>query len=153
MLPGIELMSCPSLAVPHEVMHHVVSVESSYNPYAIGVVGGRLVRQPRNLSEAPTGFEVLAGPDRDKNIDQCHCGSITYKTLLEILCVRLAFCFSDGHLQVRVGLVGLARAVARTDPFFPRTRLRSPTERRPGASGGTRPESLPTPRFPGGTSV
>lgn len=61
MLPGIELMSCPSLAVPHEVMHHVVSVESSYNPYAIGVVGGRLVRQPRNLSEALATVRMLEG--------------------------------------------------------------------------------------------
>ncbi|WP_235025278.1 lytic transglycosylase domain-containing protein [Caballeronia terrestris] len=30
----------------------VVSTESSWNPYAIGVVGGRLERQPRNLAEA-----------------------------------------------------------------------------------------------------
>ncbi|MGX8287799.1 lytic transglycosylase domain-containing protein [Xanthomonas oryzae] len=30
----------------------VVSTESSWNPYAIGVVGGRLDRQPRSLSEA-----------------------------------------------------------------------------------------------------
>ena len=30
----------------------LVSVESSFNPYAIGVVGGVLERQPRNLPEA-----------------------------------------------------------------------------------------------------
>ncbi|SAK79282.1 lytic transglycosylase, catalytic [Caballeronia hypogeia] len=30
----------------------VVSTESSWNPYAIGVVGGRLERQPRSLAEA-----------------------------------------------------------------------------------------------------
>lgn len=30
----------------------VVSTESSWNPYAIGVVGGRLDRQPRSLAEA-----------------------------------------------------------------------------------------------------
>ncbi|WP_425522299.1 lytic transglycosylase domain-containing protein, partial [Xanthomonas citri] len=30
----------------------VVSTESSWNPYAIGVVGGRLDRQPRGLAEA-----------------------------------------------------------------------------------------------------
>ncbi|MFW9441103.1 lytic transglycosylase domain-containing protein [Xanthomonas euvesicatoria] len=30
----------------------VVSAESSWNPYAIGVVGGRLDRQPRSLAEA-----------------------------------------------------------------------------------------------------
>lgn len=59
MLPGMELMSCPNLAVPREVMHHVVRVESSHNPYAIGVVGGRLVRQPRNLPEALSTARML----------------------------------------------------------------------------------------------
>ena len=58
-MPGIELMTCPNLAVPREVMHHVVQVESSYNPYAIGVVGGRLVRQPRNLPEAVSTARML----------------------------------------------------------------------------------------------
>lgn len=58
-LPGMELMSCPDLAVPRDVMHHVVRVESSYNPYAIGVVGGRLVRQPRNLAEAVSTARML----------------------------------------------------------------------------------------------
>lgn len=59
MLPGMELMGCQGLAVPPEVMHHVVRVESSYNPYAIGVVGGRLVRQPKNLPEALSTVRML----------------------------------------------------------------------------------------------
>lgn len=59
MLPGIELMNCPGLAVPNEVMHHVVRVESSFNPFAIGVVGGRLVRQPQNLAEAVSTVRML----------------------------------------------------------------------------------------------
>lgn len=59
MLPGVELMNCPNLAVPNEVMHHVVRVESAYNPYAIGVVGGRLARQPRNLPEALSTARML----------------------------------------------------------------------------------------------
>ena len=42
-------------------MHHVVRVESSYNPYAIGVVGGRLVRQPKNLPEALATVRMLEG--------------------------------------------------------------------------------------------
>lgn len=46
------MLDCPDLAVPREVMQHVVHVESSRNPYAIGVVGGYLARQPRNLEEA-----------------------------------------------------------------------------------------------------
>lgn len=58
MLPGMELMGC-QIEVPASVMHHVVKVESSYNPYAIGVVGGHLVRQPRSLSEAVATAEML----------------------------------------------------------------------------------------------
>ena len=57
----MELMSCPRLAVPNDVMQHVVHVESSYNPYAIGVVGGRLARQPRNLAEALATVRMLEG--------------------------------------------------------------------------------------------
>lgn len=59
MLPGLELMGCTDLAVPAEVMHHVVRVESSYNPFAIGVVGGRLARQPRSLAEAVSTSRML----------------------------------------------------------------------------------------------
>lgn len=56
---GMELMDCQNLAVPREVMHHIVRVESSFNPYAIGVVGGRLARQPRNLPEAVATARML----------------------------------------------------------------------------------------------
>lgn len=59
MLPGMELMGCTGLAVPPTVMEHVVRVESSFNPYAIGVVGGRLARQPRNLAEALSTARML----------------------------------------------------------------------------------------------
>jgi hypothetical protein len=40
-------------------MHHVASIESSFNPYAIGVVGARLVRQPRSLDEAVATARML----------------------------------------------------------------------------------------------
>jgi type IV secretion system protein VirB1 len=59
LLPGVELMACQGLAVPTQVMHHVVRVESSFNPYAIGVVGGRLARQPKNLPEALSTVRLL----------------------------------------------------------------------------------------------
>lgn len=59
MLPGMELMGCTDLAVPPAIMQHVVRIESSFNPYAIGVVGGRLARQPRNLSEALSTVRML----------------------------------------------------------------------------------------------
>ena len=59
MLPGLEMLSCPNLAVSPQVMEHVVQVESGANPYAIGVVGGRLVRQPNNLEEALATARML----------------------------------------------------------------------------------------------
>ena len=58
-LPGLETLACQGLAVPQEVMHHVVRIESSFNPYAIGVVGGRLARQPRTLAEALSTVRML----------------------------------------------------------------------------------------------
>ena len=58
-MPGMELMGCQDLAVPTDVMHHVVRVESSYNPYAIGVVGGRLARQPDSMAEALATVRML----------------------------------------------------------------------------------------------
>ncbi|MEO8001704.1 MAG: lytic transglycosylase domain-containing protein [Arenimonas sp.] len=59
MLPGLELMNCPNMAVSMDVMQHVVRVESSRNPYAIGVVGGHLVRQPKSLAEALATVRML----------------------------------------------------------------------------------------------
>lgn len=41
-------------------LHAVVSEESSGNPFAIGVVGGRLVRQPQNLPEAVATAKALS---------------------------------------------------------------------------------------------
>ena len=59
MAAGFAMMGCQNLAVPAEVMQHVVHVESSANPFAIGVVGGQLVRQPKNLDEALATVQML----------------------------------------------------------------------------------------------
>lgn len=59
MLPGLEMMACPEMAVSMDVMQHVINVESSRNPYAIGVVGGALVRQPKALDEALATVRML----------------------------------------------------------------------------------------------
>lgn len=59
MLPGMEMLACPNLAVSPEVMQHIVQVESAANPYAIGVVGGQLARQPRNMDEALATARML----------------------------------------------------------------------------------------------
>ncbi len=55
----VAVMDCPDLAVPAHVMQHVVRVESGFNPYAIGVVQGRLQRQPRSLPEAVATARML----------------------------------------------------------------------------------------------
>ena len=59
MLPGMEMLACPEMAVSMDVMKHVINVESSRNPYAIGVVGGALVRQPKQLDEALSTVRML----------------------------------------------------------------------------------------------
>ena len=53
------MFDCPNLSVPPHIMQHVVNVESSSNPFAIGVVGGRLARQPRTLGEAISTAKML----------------------------------------------------------------------------------------------
>jgi len=47
-----DLAHCPGLMVDWRLMQHVVAVESSFNPHAIGVVGTPLSRQPTRLEEA-----------------------------------------------------------------------------------------------------
>jgi type IV secretion system protein VirB1 len=56
---SIDMTACPDLAVPLDVMRHVVQVESGANPYAIGVVGARLLRQPKQLDEAVATARML----------------------------------------------------------------------------------------------
>jgi type IV secretion system protein VirB1 len=59
MLPGLETLACQDMAVPMDVMQHVINVESSRNPFAIGVVGGALARQPKQLDEALATVRML----------------------------------------------------------------------------------------------
>jgi type IV secretion system protein VirB1 len=42
-----------------DILSEIVAVESSGNPYAIGVVGAHLQRQPRSLAEAVATTEML----------------------------------------------------------------------------------------------
>jgi hypothetical protein len=46
------LPDCPSIQVRRDILSAIVRVESAYNPFAIGVVGNKLSRQPRNVDEA-----------------------------------------------------------------------------------------------------
>ncbi|MBD8881539.1 lytic transglycosylase domain-containing protein [Rhodanobacter sp. 7MK24] len=68
MFAAIGLMACPNLAVSAEVMSHIVDVESGANPYAIGVVGGQLERQPKNLAEALATVHMLDAKGYDYSL-------------------------------------------------------------------------------------
>jgi len=64
----LDLSSCQPLDVPAEMMQHVVKVESAFNPYAIGVVGGHLRRQPRSLREAVATARQLQSDGRNFSV-------------------------------------------------------------------------------------
>jgi type IV secretion system protein VirB1 len=57
MLDAIPYVCAPD--VHPALVRQLVRVESGGNPYAIGVVGGRLLRQPRNLAEALATVQSL----------------------------------------------------------------------------------------------
>jgi type IV secretion system protein VirB1 len=61
MMPGDFAMLARECAptVHLTTLQAVVKTESAFNPYAIGVVGGRLVRQPRNRDEAVATARAL----------------------------------------------------------------------------------------------
>lgn len=59
MISALAMLACPNLAVPPQLMVHVAMVESQANPFAIGVVGGRLARQPRDAAEAIATARML----------------------------------------------------------------------------------------------
>lgn len=60
-----------------ETAHAIASIESSFNPYAIGVVGGQLDRQPRTKAEALATIEALhrAGWNYSVGLGQINVGN------------------------------------------------------------------------------
>jgi len=54
--------------VAPDTLRRIASVESSFNPYAIGVVGGRLARQPRSKAEALATADMLAANGYDYSV-------------------------------------------------------------------------------------
>ncbi|MDP3004708.1 lytic transglycosylase domain-containing protein [Methylotenera sp.] len=57
-LDTITIQQCAPM-VDQQLMMRVISVESSHNPYAIGVVNGHLQRQPQNITEAKATAQFL----------------------------------------------------------------------------------------------
>lgn len=73
-------------------MQHVVHVESSRNPFAIGVVGGYLARQPKNLEEAlatvrqlkEEGYNFSVGISQVNRYNLAKYGLKTYEQAFEV---------------------------------------------------------------------
>lgn len=72
-------MNCPNLAVPAQVMRHVVHVESSANPFAIGVVGAQLVRQPKTLEEALATAKMLESGGYNYSLGAAQVNRINFR--------------------------------------------------------------------------
>lgn len=68
-------------ALQAPVMQQIYQVESSFNPFAIGVVGGRLVRQPKNLGEAVATAVYLARLGRNFSVGQGQVNRVHFSTL------------------------------------------------------------------------
>lgn len=58
MLDALIIQQCAPM-INHQLMQSVISVESSHNPYAIGVVNAHLQKQPQNLAEAKATAHYL----------------------------------------------------------------------------------------------
>ncbi|HPH05835.1 MAG TPA: lytic transglycosylase domain-containing protein [Methylotenera sp.] len=58
MFDTLMIQQCAPMINP-QLMQRVISVESSHNPYAIGVVNAHLQRQPQNLAEAKATAQYL----------------------------------------------------------------------------------------------
>lgn len=54
--------------VATDTLRRIASVESSFNPFAIGVVGGHLARQPRSKAEAVATANMLASTGYDYSV-------------------------------------------------------------------------------------
>lgn len=63
------------------LMQQIVRVESSGNPFAIGVVGGHLVRQPRSLEEAVATAASLESLGRNYSVGTGQINRVHFKRL------------------------------------------------------------------------
>jgi type IV secretion system protein VirB1 len=63
------------------IMRRIVQVESGGNPYAIGVVGDHLVRQPRSLDEALATAQALESAGFNYSIGSGQINRVHFKRL------------------------------------------------------------------------
>ena len=73
-------LQCHDL-IEAEIMAKIVQVESSGNPYAIGVVGGRLQRQPVDLQEAVRTADYLEKAGYNYSVGLSQVNRVHFKQL------------------------------------------------------------------------
>lgn len=66
-------------SVHPQVMHGIIATESSYNPFAIGVVKGKLQRQPRSLAEAVATVKMLEAQGKNYSMGLAQINKINLK--------------------------------------------------------------------------
>lgn len=80
MLPAIDLHTCQN-DVHQETMQRIVAVESNGNDFAIGVVGGRLVRQPRSKLEAVVTAQSLHQAGKNFSVGLSQVNQVHFRRL------------------------------------------------------------------------
>jgi type IV secretion system protein VirB1 len=113
------VLLCAPLVHP-DTAHALVTVESSLNPHAIGVVGGALERQPRHLAEALATTRSLAasGWNYSAGLAQINVRNFPRLGMTDLT----AF---DPCLNLRAMQVVLSECLARVpEPVAPQAALR-----------------------------
>lgn len=107
------------------VMQQIIRVESSGNPFAIGVVGNALVRQPRNLDEAlatanaleKQGFNYSIGKGQVNKVHFARLGWASDKARGFDACANVlaaAEIFNDCHARaIKYGYIPVTHSVER----------------------------------------
>ena len=62
-----------------QTLHALATIESSFNPYAIAVVNGRLEKQPRNLDEAVAQVERLEREGKNYSVGYMQVNKTNFK--------------------------------------------------------------------------
>lgn len=107
------VMQCTP-SVHAQTMYAVVKTESSFNPFAIGVVDGRLKRQPRNLDEAIATARNLEAKGYNYSVGIAQVNKHNFAKYG--LTIRTAF---DSCMSIRAGGTILARCFASAKRKFP----------------------------------
>lgn len=80
MITAIVDNDCPIHPEAKEIIPHIVKAESNANPFAIGVVGGHLVRQPKSIEEAIATANSLEDTGRNYSVGLAQINRSNFKS-------------------------------------------------------------------------